>query len=89
MATNTRRPNCNFCPPWRDGKAACSAHRESTPRAELRATRKPRLLFRFVGVFLLRFADRQFLALLFQLPPRFTRLEACGRSPAIVLTRFV
>jgi hypothetical protein len=32
-------------------------------------------LFRLSGVFLLRFADRQFLALLFQLPPRFTRLE--------------
>lgn len=42
---------------------------------ELRATRKPRLLFRFVGVFLLRFAERQLFALLFQLPPRMTRLE--------------
>lgn len=39
------------------------------------ARRKPRLLLRFPGVFLLRFAERQFLALLFQLPPRFTRLE--------------
>lgn len=37
------------------------------------ATRKPRLLFRLSGEFLLRFAERQFLALLFQLPPRFTR----------------
>ncbi len=35
----------------------------------------PRLVFRLSGVFLLRFADRQFLALLLQLPPRFTRLE--------------
>ena len=40
------------------------------------ATRKPRLLFRFSGAFLLRFAGRQFLALLFQLPPRITRYEA-------------
>jgi len=39
------------------------------------------LLLRFSGVFLLRFADRQFLALLFQLPPRFTRFEACDRRP--------
>jgi hypothetical protein len=43
------------------------------------------LLFRFSGEFLLRFAERQLPALLFQLPPRFTRSEACGRSPAIVL----
>ena len=33
------------------------------------------LLLRFDGVLLFRFATRQFLALLFQLPPRFTRLE--------------
>ena len=33
--------------------------------------RKPRLLFRLSGVVLLRFAERQFLALLFQLPPAF------------------
>ena len=40
-----------------------------------RARRKPRLLLRFDGVLLFRFDTRQFLALLFQLPPRFTRLE--------------
>ena len=40
-----------------------------------RARRKPKLLFVSVGVLLLRFATRQFVALLFQLPPRFTRLE--------------
>jgi hypothetical protein len=34
------------------------------------------LWFRLSGSFLLRFADRQFLALLFQLPPRSTRAEA-------------
>ena len=33
------------------------------------------LLFVFDRLFLLRFADRQFDALLFQLPPRSTRLE--------------
>lgn len=37
-------------------------------------TRKPLLLLRFDGVLLLRFDTRQFLALLFQLPPRKTRL---------------
>jgi hypothetical protein len=47
--------------------------------AELKATRKPRLLFRFNGSFLFRFADRQFLAELFQLPPRFTRFEPFDR----------
>ena len=37
--------------------------------------RKPRLLFRFDGEFLLRFAERQFSDELFQLPPRFTRFD--------------
>jgi hypothetical protein len=54
--------------------------------SELKARRKPRLLFRFDGWFLFRFADRQFLAVLFQLPPRFTRFEPSGRSPASFLT---
>ena len=33
------------------------------------------LLFLLSGLLLLRLADRQFFALLFQLPPRFTRFE--------------
>jgi len=37
--------------------------------------RNPMLLFLLSGVLLLRFAVRQFLALLFQLPPRLTRFE--------------
>jgi len=36
------------------------------------------LLFRFDGLLLFRFAERQFLALLFQLPPRIIRFEARG-----------
>ena len=44
-------------------------------RRRVLGRRKPRLLLRLPGEFLLRFADRQFLALLFQLPPRFTRFE--------------
>jgi hypothetical protein len=42
------------------------------------AGRKPMLLVRFVGVLLLRWAARQFCALLFHAPPRITRL-----SPAL------
>ncbi len=38
------------------------------------ARRKPRLLFRFVGVFLFRLAERRFCGLLIQEPPRLTRL---------------
>lgn len=37
--------------------------------------RKPILLFVLVALLLLRFETVQLLALLFQLPPRFTRLE--------------
>ena len=39
------------------------------------------LLFLLDGLLLLRFADRQFLPLLFQLPPRITRFEPSGRHP--------
>ena len=39
------------------------------------AKRKPLLLLRLSGVFLLRLADRKFAGLLFQLPPRSTRLS--------------
>ena len=43
--------------------------------AEFRASRKPLLFLRFAGSLVLRFADRQFAASLFQLPPRITRFE--------------
>ena len=52
-----------------------------------RATRNPRLLFRFVGLLLLRFAARQLIALLFQLPPRFTRFEPFGCHPKFLQPR--
>jgi hypothetical protein len=39
------------------------------------------LLLRLPGLLLLRLADRQFWALLFQLPPRFTRFEPFGHIP--------
>lgn len=39
------------------------------------ATRNPLLLFRLSVVFLLRFAERRFLGLLFQDPPRRTRSD--------------
>jgi hypothetical protein len=41
------------------------------------------LLFLLSGVLLLRFAARAFLALLFQEPPRLTRLEPPIRYPPI------
>jgi hypothetical protein len=37
------------------------------------------LSLRFSGLFLLRYADRQFRALFCQLPPPITRFVACGR----------
>ena len=49
-----------------------------TDRLRLRsvlATRKPKLLLRFEGSFLLRFAERTLGGLLFQLSPRFTCRE--------------
>ena len=52
--------------------------------AELRATRKPRLLLRFDGSLLLRFADRQLPGLFLQLPPRFTRFEPLDHSPPVI-----
>ena len=39
------------------------------------------LLLLLAGLLLLRFATRQWFALLFQLPPRFTRFEPDGRRP--------
>ena len=50
------------------------------------ARRKPRLLFRLSGVFLLRFAERQLDAPLFQLPPRFTRFEPDDHLPPVILS---
>ncbi len=44
-------------------------------------TRKPRLSLRLEGVFLLRFAARRLDAVLFQLPPRLTRLASARSLP--------
>ncbi len=41
--------------------------------AGTRAQRNPMFLFRFSGLFLFRFAERRFLALLLKAPPRSTR----------------
>jgi len=45
------------------------------------------LLFLLDGMLLLRFADRRLFALLFQLPPRFTRFEPDGRRHSIMCYR--
>ena len=65
----------------RQRTGGCPVRRMRLTIRRAKATRKPRLLFRLSGLFLLRFADRQFLALLFQLPPRFTRFEPTGNPP--------
>jgi len=41
------------------------------------------------GSFLLRLADRQFCALLFQPPPRFTRFEPQDTTPYLLITLFL
>ena len=56
---------------------------ETAPRGL--ATRKPILLFEFVGLLLLRLEDCRFVALLFQLPPRIPRFLAC-RSTRVLFT---
>jgi hypothetical protein len=67
------------------GKAVGSVGQSSLSTCGARASRKPRLLFRLSGVFLLWFAARQFPASLFQLPPRITRFETLDRSPTAFL----
>src|SRR4051812_11075593 len=57
----------------RRGRRAVGPVRHGVRRAGWAwATRNPRLLFRFSGAFLFRFADRPLRGLLFQLLPRIT-----------------
>ena len=51
-----------------------------------RTKRSPRLLLRLSGVLLLRYDERQFLAVLFQLPPRFTRLDPLYDSTLVIIS---
>jgi hypothetical protein len=81
IATGTGRPGSSFARPGRerldrDRRAAGPVRRGIHRAGRAAATRNPRLLFRSSGVFLLRFAGRQFLGWLFQLPPRIARYEA-------------
>ena len=88
VAYQTRRAS-RICPgtPWRPGTGLRPVRRRCSIGRRARETRKPRLLFSFPGEFLLRFAERQFLALLFQLPPRFTRFEPpWDKAPRCFLT---
>ena len=56
---------------------------EDIERHEGLARRNPRLLLRFPGEFLLRFATRAFAGVLFQDPPRLTRFEPSrGATPS-------
>lgn len=86
-ATSTGRAVLRFVAPgdrMRAGRRPVQSHAhggEIHPLcSELRAIRNPMLLLLLVGL-LLRFATRQLFALLFQLPPRFTRFEPNGRRP--------
>jgi hypothetical protein len=47
------------------------------------AGRSPWFWLRFLGLFLLRLEERQFLALLFQLPPRLTRFSEPNATRAL------
>jgi len=58
-----------------------------TNGGEALTRRKPTLSLRLPGAFLLRFADRQLTALLFQPPPRMTRFEPVSAVTLIVLYR--
>ena len=53
--------------------------------AETHTTRKPLLLFRLSGVFLLRLAERVFLGLLFQEPPRNTRFDCRPKKSDLMI----
>jgi len=64
--------------PWRgerDGNLFSGSHPALPMSYGTKTRRKPTLLLRLAGLALLRFAERQFGALLFQLPPRNTRPE--------------
>ena len=64
--------------------AACRTPRGSSGtiwQCDELAGRKPTLSLQLPGSFLLRYAERQFLAVLFQLPPRMTRFPLPMPSP--------
>lgn len=83
------RPGLGFCSPVAKRENGLFRPAGYPPLAHgAAATRKPRLLFRLPGSFLLRYAERQFSAELFQLPPRITRLVAYGRLPATFVARW-
>ena len=62
-------------PPGRGAGARTRSLNRAFWRRRVLSRRKPRLSLWLPGSSLLRFGARQFLALSFQLPPRFTRFE--------------
>jgi hypothetical protein len=71
-------PELFVVPPRRDERDSnlFSGSRPTLPMSYgTKTRRKPTLLLRLSGLSLLRFAERQFCAWLFQLPPRKTRFE--------------
>lgn len=71
--------SCALYNSWSIGSARERNDHRASKRAKsylaILTRRKPTLLLRLSGASLLRFAERKFCALLFQLPPRMTRLE--------------
>ena len=65
----------------RQGAGQTSVHQQVILHVSWRTTRNPLLLFSFDGLLLFRFETRQFLELLFQLPPRSTRLSPYDALP--------
>jgi hypothetical protein len=67
-----------------NGKSGRFRRRRIHAACEALARRKPMLLLRLTGTFRFRLLTAQLAAVLFQLPPRFTRMEAHDRSPAFL-----
>jgi len=73
-ANHSRRP-LSMADPGRTLCSLAASVNAVTLAVSVLAKRNPLLLFRLVGLFLLRFAERRFSGLLFQEPPRRTRDE--------------
>jgi hypothetical protein len=71
----TRREASRERPPAAPVRQTGKAYSPRDEKGRERARRKPRLLLRLPGAFLLRLDARELRASLFQLPPRFTRFE--------------
>ena len=74
-----------LCKPERDNGLFINGNPSLFLSYGTKTTRKPTLLLRLLGFQLLRLATRQFVELLFQLPPRITRLEPSANALTFVV----